>query len=107
MAQTQPTIVAYMKPVCGWSNGVRQVFKKYGLEFDDRDIVNNPFNYAEMVKKTEQYLQPCVEIGGVMLADVSGEEVESYLLEEEIVQPVREAVGVVIERGCEDDAPSA
>ena len=26
-----PTIVAYLKPVCGWSNGVRAVMDKYNL----------------------------------------------------------------------------
>ena len=28
---SQPKIIAYMKPVCGWSNGVRAIFAKYGL----------------------------------------------------------------------------
>ena len=31
MAET-PTIVAYLKPVCGWSNSVRETFAKYQLE---------------------------------------------------------------------------
>ena len=34
-----PTIIGWMKPSCGWSNGVRAVFQKYGLAFDDRDII--------------------------------------------------------------------
>jgi glutaredoxin-related protein len=45
-----PQIVAWLKPVCGWSNGVRAVFDKYGLSYDDRDIINNPEIYAEMVQ---------------------------------------------------------
>ena len=51
---SQPTITAYMKPVCGWSNGVRAIFQKYGLEYDDRDIINNADNYREMVEKSGQ-----------------------------------------------------
>lgn len=81
-----PTIIAYMKPVCGWSNGVRAVFNKYGLAYEDKDIINNPANYQEMVMKSGQPMQPCVEINGVMLADVSGEEVEAYLVREGLVQ---------------------
>lgn len=83
-----PTIVAYLKPVCGWSNSVRETFQKYGLEYADKDIINHPENYAEMVQKSGQPLSPCVEIGGNMLADVSGEEVEAWMLENKVVEPV-------------------
>ncbi|MDE2840296.1 MAG: glutaredoxin, partial [Chloroflexota bacterium] len=72
-----PTIVAWMKPFCGWSNGVRAVFQKYGLAYDDRDIINNAANYAEMVKRTGQTMQPCIAIDEHVLIDVSGEEVEA------------------------------
>lgn len=85
---SQPKIIAYMKPVCGWSNGVRAVFAKYGLEYEDKDIINNPANYQEMVMKSGQPLQPTIEIDGEMLADVSGDEVEAWLLQKGIVQPV-------------------
>lgn len=85
---SQPKIVAYMKPVCGWSNGVRAVFAKYGLEYEDKDIINNPANYQEMVMKSGQPLQPTLEIDGEILADISGEEIEAWLLQKGIVQPV-------------------
>ena len=71
-------IKAYLKPHCGWSNGVRAIMRKYNLAFEDIDIINNRANYAEMVQKSGQPLSPCVEIDGVMLADISGEEVEPY-----------------------------
>ena len=31
--------------------GVRAIMKKYGLEYEDRDIINRPDQYAEMVEK--------------------------------------------------------
>ena len=80
-------IKAYLKPSCGWSNGVRAVMRKHGLEFEDIDIINNRANYAEMVAKSGQPLSPCVEIDGVMLADISGEEVENYMLSNDLVKP--------------------
>lgn len=83
-----PQIIAWLKPVCGWSNGIREVFRKYGLQFDDRDIINNPDIYAEMVQKSGQPLSPCVEINGQVLADVSGEEVEAWMVENKIVEAV-------------------
>lgn len=79
MENEQPKITAYLKPSCGWSRGIRAVFAQYGLEYEDKDIINYPENYQEMVQKTGQPYQPCVEIGETMLADVSGEEVEAWL----------------------------
>jgi len=81
-----PQIVAYLKPTCGWSNSVRQTFAKYRLEYEDKDIINNPEIYAEMVQKSGQPLSPCVEINGQMLADVSGEEVEAWMVEHGVVE---------------------
>lgn len=80
-------IKAYLKPSCGWSNGVRAIMRKHGLAYEDIDIINNRANYAEMVAKSGQPLSPCVEIDGVMLADISGEEVENYLLANDLIKP--------------------
>ena len=80
-------IIAYLKPYCGWSNGVRAALRKYDLPYECRDILADPAHRAEMVAKSGQSLSPCVEINGHMLADVSGEEVESYLLAQGLVQP--------------------
>lgn len=104
---SQPTITAYMKPVCGWSNGVRAIFDKYNLEYEDKDIINNQDNYREMVQKTRQSLQPCVQIDDIILADVSGDEVESYLLEEGIVTSNDAETDVPTDQACEshDTAP--
>lgn len=96
-------IKAYLKPSCGWSNGVRAIMRKHGLAFEDIDIINNRDNYAEMVAKSGQPLSPCVEIDGVMLADVSGEEVENYLLANQLVQPTDAAADVPVNAPCTDE----
>jgi hypothetical protein len=57
------------------------------VAYEDRDVINNPSIYAEMVQKSGQSLSPCVEVNGHMLADVSGDEVEAYLLKAGVVQP--------------------
>lgn len=97
------TIKAYLKPHCGWSNGVRAILQKHNLQFDDIDVINNRNHYAEMVQKSGQPLSPCVEIDGVMLADVSGEEVENYLLSNDLVEPTNAPTGVATNAGCADD----
>ncbi len=83
----KPKIIAYLKPSCGWSNGVRAVLRKYDLPFEDRDIINDPAQRQEMMEKSGQPLSPCVEINGQMLADISGEEVEAWMLANGLVQP--------------------
>lgn len=96
-------IIAYLKPTCGWSNGVRAILSKYHLAYEDKDIINSAENYAEMVQKSGQPLSPCVVIDGVMLADVSGEEVENYLLANELVQPTDSEPAVPTNAPCTDE----
>ena len=96
-----PKIIAYLKPTCGWSNGVRAVLRKYDLPFEDRDIINDPVQRQEMVEKSGQMLSPCVEINGQMLADISGEDVEAWMLENKVVQPNGLVTEVPINRACD------
>lgn len=104
----QPNIIAYLKPSCGWSNGVRAVLRKYNLPFDDRDVINNPAHYEEMVAKSGQPLQPTLEIDGKILPDVSGAEVENWLIANGYVTPSDAPVGVPIDTSCQDhSAPTA
>ena len=96
-----PKITAYLKPSCGWSEGVRAIMRKYSLAYEDRDVINNRLIYAEMVEKTGQRLTPCVEIDGHMLADASGDELEDYLLKAEVVQPSAAAADAPTDRACD------
>ena len=96
-------IKAYLKPHCGWSMGVRAIMEKYSLDFEDLDIINNPNLFHEMVEKTGQTNQPCVEVNGVMLADVSGEEVENYLKSNNLVEDNDQKTSVPIDSACTDE----
>ena len=96
-------IKAYLKPQCGWSMGVRAIMDKYSLSFEDLDIINNQDIYAEMVEKSGQPLSPCVEVDGVMLADVSGEEVENYLITNKLVNESSSVTDVPIDSPCTDE----
>ena len=81
-----PEITAYLKTYCGWSAGVRAVLAKYNLPYTEKDIIQNPAFRWEMETKSGQPLSPCVEVNRQMLADVSGEEVERYLIDHKLVQ---------------------
>jgi monothiol glutaredoxin len=97
---SNPKIIAYLKPTCGWSNGVRAVLKKYELPYEDRDIINDPDRRREMEEKSGQQLSPCVEVEGRMLADISGEELEAYLLANELVEPTEREAEVAPHQCC-------
>jgi len=100
-------IIAYLKPHCGWSRGVRAVMAKYNLDFEDRDIWNDLNQRLEMIQKSGQELSPCVEINGHMLADVSGDEVEAWMLTQGLVQRTQTPVDVPTDRGCSDEEHAA
>ncbi len=101
----KPKIVAYLKPTCGWSNGVRAVLRKYDLSYEDRDISNDPVQRQEMIEKSGQMLSPCVEINGRMLADISGEEVEAYLLANNLATPNGRQPDAPINEACANEMP--
>ena len=84
---------------------MRAVLRKYGLPYEDRDIINDPVQRQEMVEKSDQMLSPCVEINGQMLADVSGDEVEAWLLANNIVKPNDRQIESPINQPCAHKMP--
>ena len=96
MSDNKPVITAYLKTYCGWSEGVRAIMRKHGLDYEEKDIIDNPAFRWEMEQQSGQSLSPCVAVNDVMLADVSGDEVEAYMLER----------GLVTETDNESDAPT-
>src|ERR1700704_895387 len=95
-----PQITAYLKTYCGWSAGVRAVLDKYNLKYTEKDIIQNPAFRWEMETKSGQPLSPCIEINGKMLADISGEEVENYLIENKLVAQSDAATAVPTNAAC-------
>jgi glutaredoxin len=103
----KPEITAYLKTHCGWSRGVRAVFEKYELPYTEKDIIQNPNYRFEMEQLSGQPLSPCVVIGGKMLADISGEEVEAYMLQNGIVGDASKSTSVPLNAPCSDEEHAA
>ena len=94
-------VIAYLKQQCGWSRGIREVLAKYGVEYEERQI-HIPENFQEMVDKTGQTQQPCVQLAdNLILADVSGEELQDYLTENGH-DFIDTDGGVPLDRSCTD-----
>lgn len=103
----KPKIIAYLKPTCGWSQGVRAIMRKYDLPYEDRDIINDPLQRQEMIEKSGQMLSPCVEINGKMLADISGEEVEAYMLANGLVTSTDRKADAPTNQPCAHEMPQS
>jgi len=99
----KPEVTAYLKTYCGWSAGVRAVLAKYNLPYTEKDIIQNPAFRWEMETKSGQPLSPCVEINGHMLTDISGEEVEHYLVENKLVEASDAATDVPTNAACANE----
>jgi monothiol glutaredoxin len=99
----KPNIVAYLKTQCGWSNGVRAILAKYDLPYVEKDIIKNPELRFEMEQVSGQQLSPCVVVNGTVLPDVSGDEVEAYLLNNDLIQHNTAPAGVPTNAPCADE----
>ena len=107
MSNTKPEITAYLKTWCGWSEGVRAIMRKYDLSFEEKDIIANPAFRWEMEQKSGQQLSPCVVVNGTMLADVSGDEIEGYLLNNALVTSVDKEADAPTGSSCSPELHAA
>ena len=104
---SKPSITAYLKTHCGWSKGVRAVLHKHDLPYEEKDIIQNPAFRFEMEQRSGQPLSPCVVVNDVMLADISGEELEEYLVSQNLVVPSTADTGVPLNAPCSDEEHAA
>ena len=86
---------------------MRAVLGKYNLKYTEKDIIQNPAFRWEMETKSGQPLSPCVEINGKMLADISGEEVEKYLIENKLVAASNAETSVPTNAPCPPEQHAA
>ena len=107
MSQPKPQITAYLKTFCGWSEGVRAIMRKYDLPFEEKDIIKNPAFRWEMEQKSGQPLSPCVLVNDTMLPDISGEEVEAFLLSQGLVASVDRPADAPTNSACSDEQHAA
>ena len=100
-------ITAYLKTHCGWSRGVRAILAKYEIPYTEKDIIQNPEFRFEMEQLSGQPLSPCVIVNGTMLADISGEELEGYLLENGLVGSSTKSTDIPLNAPCSDEEHDA
>ncbi len=100
-------ITAYLKTYCGWSNGIRAILAKYDISYQEKDIIKNPEFRFEMEQLSGQPLSPCVIVNGTMLPDISGEELERYLLDSGLVGSSEKTTDILLNAPCSDEQHEA
>ncbi|HEY5778760.1 MAG TPA: glutaredoxin [Terrimicrobiaceae bacterium] len=100
-------ITAYLKTYCGWSKGIRAILAKYDIPYQEKDIIKNPEFRFEMEQLSGQPLSPCVIVNGTMLPDISGEELERYLLDSGLVGSSEKTTDIPLNAPCSDEQHEA
>lgn len=72
-------IIIYTKTGCPWCIGVTDYFKEKGIEFEEKNVYDNPEFFEEMKNLSGQSKAPVVVIDGHMLADTDRDAVDTYL----------------------------
>ena len=81
--------------------------RKYQLAYEEKDIIKNPAFRWEMEQRSGQSLSPCVEVDGHMLADVSGQEVEQWMIANGYLKPSDATPDAPIDSACTDEQHEA
>src|SRR5262245_13685518 len=99
----KPKIIAYLKPTCGWSQGVRAIMGEYDVPYEDRYILHDQAQREERIEKSGHMRGPCLESDGKALPDISGEEVDAYLVANNLVQANERAADAPTNQPCEHE----
>ena len=86
---------------------MRAVLAKYNVPYQEKDIIKNPDFRFEMDQLSGQPLSPCVVVNGTMLADISGEELEGYLLENGLVASSEKSTDIPLNAPCTNEEHEA
>jgi len=78
------TIIVYTKTGCPWCRGVLDLLNEKNIEFEERNVTENPVFFDEMVQKSGQTKAPTLDIDGHILGDSDANQVAAYLKEKEI-----------------------
>ena len=101
------SVSIYTTETCGYCKMAKEFFLKNNVEFQEFDVGHDLEKRQEMIEKSGQILSPYVEINGRMLADISGEEVEAYLLANNLAGPNDRAPEAPINAPCAHELPSS
>jgi glutaredoxin 3 len=78
-------IIVYVKTGCPWCIGVTEFLDAAGIDYETRNVTENPAFMQEMEALSGQSKAPTLDIEGEILADTDKEAVEAYLKEKGVL----------------------
>ena len=72
-------IIAYLKTGCPWCEELKEFLITNNIEYEERNVTENPKYMEEMQVISEQNKAPTVVIDGVVYADTDAEEIKKAL----------------------------
>ena len=100
-------VTIYSTPTCHFCNLAKEFFTENNVPYTEHNVAADIEKRQEMIEKSGQMLSPCVEINGEMLADISGDEVEAYLISQKLVTPNDRGAGAPTNSGCAHEIDEA
>ena len=100
-------ITIYSTPTCHFCHMAKDFLTEHNVAFTDYNVQTDLEKRQEMIEKSGQMLSPCVDVNGHMLADVSGEEVEAYLLANKLVGTTDRPADAPTNQPCAHEMPQA
>jgi len=83
--QKEVTLIVYTKMGCPWCIAVINFLHEKNIDFEERDVTENPDYMMELVEKSGQSLCPTFIINDTVYPDSDKEELEKVLKEEGVL----------------------
>lgn len=79
------SLIIYTKTGCPWCIDALTFLKEKGVEFEEREVRNNPEFMKELEEKSGQTKAPTIDLDGEILADTDAQAIELFLREKNII----------------------
>ncbi len=79
------SLIIYTKQNCPWCVDAIDFLNTTGLEYEEREVRNNPQFMQEMIDKSGQTKAPTINLNGEILADTDATAIEIFLKEKDVL----------------------
>jgi glutaredoxin 3 len=79
------SLIIYTKTGCPWCIEALTFLKENNVQFEEREVRNNPDFMNELEQKSGQSKAPTLDLDGEILADTDAQAIEVFLKEKGII----------------------
>jgi glutaredoxin 3 len=79
------SLIIYTKTGCPWCIEALEFLQKNNVNFEEREVRNNPNFMKELEEKSGQTKAPTIDLDGEILADTDASAIELFLKEKGIL----------------------